>query len=402
VTLPRLVRLLAIVVVAFALWQMRPPAEPPRVAILALPGASRELVIGAAREGDGEIRLPADISGASFWRSLVAIADADSADIASRPPLWAEPGAAVRVWGAPARLFIDRLHEDDAAFFLGSSSGAIVEAADITTGRIPFPYDRAVDAVASAVASLGRDQWSEWIPVPPAPGADADKAATEAEFQLARHTDTSYYFSPAYIAIEGRVVADAFLRGLDRELRPTIASHVTGLTRRRTAQLRGLFRPNGDQTPAIVFEDVADDATRVFAPDSTPSAVVEDVRAALAATLEAVRESVGEDGIVMVVGGPPTSRQAGTPAWYRIMRGGGRDVVSLPPVDLASAASVVRYFSGIALDASERARIPLELVQRYPVRASVSRTAAALEDEPPDQQWTASALESVPGAVSGN
>jgi hypothetical protein len=173
VTFARFARLLAVVLVAFALWRMRPPAEPPRVAVVALPGATQELVFTEpAREGEGAIRLPPGTSGASFWRHLVAVADGDGADASASPPLWTGDRAPVRVDGAPARLFLDRVRQDaDAAFFLGSSSGAVVEADDITSGRLPFPYDRTVDAVAAAVESLGRDQWSEWIPVPSAPGA---------------------------------------------------------------------------------------------------------------------------------------------------------------------------------------------------------------------------------------
>ena len=403
-TFARFARLLALVLVAFALWRMRPPAEPPRVAMLALPGASQELVFGAAaRDGAGEIRLPAETSGASFWQHLVAVADGDGSDASPRPPLWSGERAAMRVAGAPARLFADRIRQDvEGAFFLGSSSGVVVEAADITAGRLPFPYDRSVDAVAAAVASLGRDHWSEWIPVPPTPGAAPNAAPPAAEFQLARYTDTTYYLSPAYVSGRGDVVGDAFLRGLDRELRPTVATHVVELARRRSVAKRELFPKGGDQRPVFVFEDVAEDATRVFAPDSLPSAVADEVRAVVADALAAVRESVGKDGIVFVVGGPPSTRQAGVPAWYRMMRGSGGDGETGGALDLASASSFVRYLAGIAIDADEKSRLPVELARRYPVRATVSHVVVADVDEPPSQQWTAAALESVPGAVSGN
>jgi hypothetical protein len=403
-TFARFARLLAVVLVAFALWRMRPPAEPPRVAVLALPGASQDLVFAdASRDGEGAIRLPAGTSGASFWRHLVAVDDGDGADASPKPPLWTSERAPVRVDGAPARLFVDRVQQDvDGTYFLGSSAGAVVEAADITSGRLPFPYDRAVDAVAAAVGSLGLDQWSEWIPVPPAPGVAPNAAAPAAEFQLARHTDTTYYLSPAYVAGRSDIVGDAFLRGLDRELRPVIAMHVVGLAQRRTSARRGLFQPGGEQKPVFVFEDVAEDATRVFAPDSTPAAVVEQVRGVLAETLAAVRESVGKDGILFVVGGPPSTRQSGAAAWYRLVRGAGGSGEAGPGLDLAAASSLVRYLSGIALDADEKARVPSDLVGRYPVKPTVSQAVAAEADEPPSQQWTASALESVPGAVSGN
>jgi hypothetical protein len=403
-TFARFARVLAIVLVAFALWRMRPPAEPPRVAILALPGTAQDLVFAdAVRDGEGAIRLPAGTSGASFWRHLVAAGDGEGTDASPKPPLWTNDPAPVRVEGAPARLFVDRVQQDvDGAYFLGSSAGVVVEAADITAGRLPFPYDRAVDAVAAAVGSLGLDQWSEWIPVPPAPGVSPDAAAPAAEFQLARHTDSTYYLSPAYVAGRSDVVGDAFLRGLDRELRPMIAKHVVGLAERRTPARRALFRAGGDQKPVLVFEDVAEDATRVFAPDSTPAAVVEQVRGVLAGTLDAVRESVGKDGLVLVIGGPPSTRQRGSAAWYRLVHGAGGSGETGPGLDLAAASSLVRYFSGIALDAQDKSRLPADLVASYPVKPTVSQAAAAKADEPPDQQWTASALESVPGAVSGN
>jgi hypothetical protein len=403
VTFARFARLLAVVLVAFALWRMRPPAEPPHVVVLALPGATEDLAFGSAREGQGEIRVPPATSGASFWRHLVAVADGDGADASAKPPLWSGERAPVRVVGAPARLFVDRVRQDiEGAFFLGSSSGAIVEAADITAGRLPFPYDRTVDAVASAVATLGRDQWSEWIPVPATPGAAPDAGPPAAEFQLARNNDTTYYFSPAYVGGRGDIVGDGFLRGLDRELRPTLATHVIELARRRSAARRDLFTATSDKRPVIFFEDVAEDATRVFAPDSTPSAVVEQVRSALAETLAAVRKSVGKDGIVLVVGGPASTRQSGVPAWYRVVRGSGGEGESGPALELASAASLVRYFAGIALDSGQKSRVPVEIVTRYPVRATASHAAADEALEPPSQQWTASALESVPGALGGN
>jgi hypothetical protein len=229
------------------------------------------------------------------------------------------------------------------------------------------------------------------------------RPAPAAEFQLARYTDTSYYFSPAYVPGRRDVVGDAFLRGLDRELRPAIAAHVVGLAQRRVPARRELFRPGGDERPVVVFEDVAEDATRVFAPDSTPVAVTEQVRRVVAETLAAVRDSVGRDGIVLVVGGPSSTRQSGSPAWYRIVRGAGGEGEAGPGLDLAAASSLVRYFSGVSLDAQEKPRVPVELARRYPVRpTTISHVAAAKPDEPPAQQWTASALESVPGAVGGN
>jgi hypothetical protein len=105
---------------------------------------------------------------------------------------------------------------------------------------------------------------------------------------------------------------------------------------------------------------------------------------------------------VFVVGGPPSTRQSGAAAWYRLVRGAGGSGEAGPGLDLAAASSLVRYLSGIALDADEKARVPSDLVGRYPVKPTVSQAVAAEADEPPSQQWTASALESVPGAVSGN
>jgi hypothetical protein len=103
-----------------------------------------------------------------------------------------------------------------------------------------------------------------------------------------------------------------------------------------------------------------------------------------------------------VIGGPSSTRQSVSTAWYRILRGGGGDGETGPGLDLAAASALVRYFSGVTLDAQEKSRVPVDLARRYPVRPTVSHTAAAKPDEPPAQQWTASALESVPGAVSGN
>ncbi|MFN2426919.1 MAG: hypothetical protein ABR587_10795, partial [Candidatus Binatia bacterium] len=142
----------------------------------------------------------------------------------------------------PARLFTDaeraRTVEDS---FLGSSSGQLVEAADVTAGRLPAPYDRAIDAVVSAAATLRPEEWSEWIRVPGQAGAMPSASGPTAEFQFARFTDATYYFSPAYLRFSSGMVGSGFLRGLDRGLRPLVAQHALTLAGRRLEASKSAF-----------------------------------------------------------------------------------------------------------------------------------------------------------------
>ena len=405
-TFARLAKLLAVLLVAAALWRARPPAPPARVAVLALPGAAMDVL--AARGGPqrvGEIRVPASTTGSAFWRRLLAVGDDGGRDAAELVSLWSGEPAAVRALAVPARLFADpeRAAVVESAF-LGSSSGVIVEAADITAGRLPAPYDRSVDAVATAVATLGREEWSEWIPVHGPTGAEPSVAAPAAEFQFARFTDTAYFFSPAYI-VAGSVetVGTPFLRGLDRELRPLVATHVIALAARRLGSSRDLFRASADARPVVVFDSVAEDATAVFAPDSTPAAVLDRVRDAIVAELATLRGAVGPDGLVVVVGGPSTARQAGTAPWYAVVEGrDGKhegDAGARFPLDFEGARALVRYVAGISLDTREKSLLPADFVSRFPIRATVARATNPARPGPPQQKWLPSTLESVRGAL---
>ncbi|MFN2376342.1 MAG: hypothetical protein ABR538_07375, partial [Candidatus Binatia bacterium] len=358
-TFARLAKLVAVLLVAAALWRARPPEAPSRVVVLALPGASIDMVVttGPAQPA-GAVRVPEGDSGAAFWRSLFSDEAGDGARAPELGAPWSDARPDSRVVALPARLFqAPTAAADPETAFVGGSSGVSVEAADITSGRLPGPYDRAVDAVSAAAATLGREQWSDWIEVPAAPGTVAVPGAPVAVFQFARFSDTAYFFSPAYLEPSTEAADKPFLRGLDRELRPLVAEHVLALSRRRMEPVRELFPETGVGRAVLVFDSVAEDAASVFAPDSTPSALLDRVQEELTGLVKRLQEQVGPGGLVVVVGGPSTSRRPAASAWYRLLSGGpgagpvGEDLQ--PTLDVEGARALVRYLGGAVLTPAE-------------------------------------------------
>lgn len=404
-TFARLAKLLAVFLVAAALWRVRPPEAPSRVVVLALPGASVDMVatVGQAPPA-GAVRLPEGDSGAAFWRFLLSDEAVDGARAPDLGTPWSSASPGSRVVAVPARLFRapDAGADHEAAFF-GGSSGVTVDAADITSGRLPGPYDRALDAVSAAAATLGREQWSDWIEVPAAAGTVPAPGAPVAVFQFARVSDTDYFFSPAYLEPSSEAAGTPFLRGLDRGLRPVVVEHVLALSRRRLEPVRELFPAAGSGRAALVFGTVAEDAASVFAPDSAPSALLDRVQEELTGLVRKLQEQVGAGGLVVVVGGPSTSRRLAESAWYRLFAGGagegpvGEDLH--PTLDLQGARALVRYLGGAVLTPAERALLPQALPTRFPVRPFASRTAASSPPREPRHAWSVATLESVRGAL---
>ncbi len=401
-TFARLAKLLAVLLVAIALWRARPPAPPAHVVVLALPGATMDLLAPGGGSG-GSIRLPKPTSGAAFWRRLLAFDDDESGEPADMTPLWSDQRGAIRALSVPAHLFgpLDAAAVVEQAF-VGSSGGAIVEAVDITSGRLPYPHDRAAAAVAITAAALRREEWSDWIDVEPPPGSATPTAV--AQFQFVRFSDSAYFFSPAYAASTSATVASPFLRGVDRELRPIVAAHLIALSRRRLEPSRTLFAQGSDRGAVVVFDGVAEDTTAVFTPDSTPAAVREEVRDAIAAEVAALRAAVGSDGLVVVVGGPSTVREPSSEGWYRLLTGadaGGPGPDAGSPLDFEAARALVLYATAVSLGAAEKSLVPAALTSRFPIRATVARLPAAARPGAPHSAWSTATLDSVPGAVGG-
>lgn len=396
-TFARLAKLLAVLLVGLALWRMREPAPPAHVVVLALPGAAADVVAPTGGElRTGEIRSTSVSTGGAWWRRLFGRGDEPGSG-----PLWGGEDPAVRPLAVPAGLLPDPDQAEAVERqFVGSSSGAVVESVDITSGRLPAPYDRAIDAVAAAAANLSREQWSEWITTTPGP---ADEASAGAEFQFAHYTDTSYFFTPAYRIGDPRIVGTPFLRRLDRPLRPLVATHVIELARRRLAPARQLFRDSGDGKAVIAFHGAVEAVTNVFAPDSVPALVLERAGNAIAADLAVLREAVGEHGLVLVIGGPPSTRQPVGSPWYRLVEGGksGRGAQTPPvtPIEFEQARALVRYATGVALDATEKALVPADLAARFPIVPTVRGSGRGSGDQEPVEPWSPEAIESVPGAV---
>lgn len=400
-TFSRLAKLLALVLVAVAVWRARPPVAPARVAVLALPGTPSEALAQAPAVAAGEIRIPDGTTGAAFWSRLFTIEDDSGREPGTLLPLWKGATEAIRALAPPARVFGNG-EAAPASAFAGSSGGAMVEYGDLTSGRLPPPYDRAIDAVTAAAATLGRDQWSDWIvvtPTPPVPGAPVPPPA---EFQFARVGDNSYYFSPAWVVGAADGSAEPFLRGAERELRPLLATHVLEVWRRRDERVEGLFRDPGEARPAIVFDGIGQDVAAVFSPDTVPAAVAARRDETAQSVLRSLRGAVGADGVVLVVGGPAAARSF-SGAWYRIVPGGeadGRgDGVAAAALEFPAARALLRHFAGVALDAAEKPLLPVTVASRYPVRARVAKSAAPDAGAAP-VPWSAANLESLPGAVA--
>lgn len=398
----RAARLLALLVVAAALWRARPETAPSRVAILVLPGAPADVLSRVPAFASGSVAAPPSTTGAAFWRRLLSVEDDAAREPLTLVPLWEGIPAAVRSTGVPVRLFeVDP--KASAAAFVGSSSGASVEYADLTSGRLPVPYDRAIEAVTAAAATLGKDQWSDWIRVTPAPQEPGAPAPPEAEFQVARVGDSYYLFSPAYVIGTEDVSAEPFLRGADRDQRPLLAQHVLGRAGRRDAALAALFADQAERRSVIVFEDVAEDVASVFAPDTVPASLQAEVAAFLSGVVSAVRTAVGEEGVVLVVGGPSTARPAGA-AWYCILAGGsttnGSGAGMDSGLDLGAVRATLRYLLGVQLAAAEKPLLPPAVASRFPVMGTVARPSTAPVREGVVLPWSAANLESLPGAVA--
>lgn len=404
-TFSRAARLLAVLVVAAALWRARPVTAPANVAVLLLPGASAEAVAGVPAVAGGMVKAPPRSTGASFWERLLTVDDDAGREPGSLPTLWQAAPSGIRTSGLPSRLFADA-SRPAAMAFVGSSAGAVVEYADLNSGRLPPPYDRAIEAVTAAAATLGKDQWSDWIRVSPAPPAAGAPAPPDAEFQVARVADSYYVFSPAYVVGQDDASADPFLRGADRDQRPLLAAHVLDRSRRRAASIASLFAGDGEHRPVLVFDDVAEDVASVFAPDTVPASVEAAAGDFLVSVLRSVRSAVGPNGVVLVVGGPSTARAMGE-CWYRVVAGGadaaGAEGAARGDLDLASARALLRHLLGLQMDVPEKALVPAALAARFPVKATVARPAPSAKREAASVPWTAANLESLPGAVaSGN
>ena len=400
-TLARFAKIAAVLVVALMLWRARTPSVPIHVAVVALPGASSDLFVGGEHSrtlARGPISMPPGTTGASFWRRLFATSD----DAESPGALWTDENAAVRVVAVPASLVDGNFSESTKAAFAGSSAGALVEAEDLTSGRLPSPYDRAADAVVAAAATLGRDQWSEWIAVEPPPGTAKDAQPPLAHFQFVHVSDSSYYFSPAYAFEASPFVHRPFLRGKEREIRPLVAAHAIAATRRRFETARALVEA-GDTRPLLMFDTATEDAMAVFAPDTTPAGVLEQLRESISAEVRRLRQPDGPKRIVIAVGGPTTGRPAETPAWYQIVElGSAPDSggIASRQLDFAAARTMMRYALGLAVDEQQIRAVPPELVEAVPVEPS-SLVAAAPATKPQTRTpWSAETLESVPGAVT--
>jgi hypothetical protein len=401
ITTSRLAKALALVLIAFAVWRSRPPDSPTRVLVLVLPGATASAIESEGALVGGVIGIDESIrTGASFWRRLLSLGEAPDGDPEAMLSLWEGVGGAIRVVDPPSRIF-PKDERTLASAFVGDSGGALVDAGELTAGRLPPPYDRAIEAVTATAATLGRDQWSEWISTTPASGSGGEPAPL-VEFQFARVGDGHYYFSPAYVVGANEFSGEPFLLGAEAELRPLLAVHALEVSRRRREELVRRLRSGEDARPAVVFEELGQRIAGVFAPETVPASMVAVRDAALAATLRDLRGVVGQGGLVLVVGGPTASR-ASSPAWYRICSGGdsgAAESVEDLPLDLRSARALLLHLVAVAPDPAEQVRVPEALASRFPVPARFAVSAPPGRELPVLTAWSAAKLESLPGAVA--
>lgn len=403
-TFGRFARVVALVLVLVALWLARTPPAPDRIVVVALPGVSPEQAFVAIGKGtasgspllSGAFRIDPARPGAAVWRDLFG----QDGGSRSPAPLWAgETGSSLRVVAAPERVFGEPDGDATAVGFLGSSSGAVVGGDDLASGRLPAPWDRAVDAVSSEAAAMRVGQWSPWIPVASTPGTPATGDAI-AEFQFVRFSDADYYLSPAYVTLPtGALLPAPFLRGMDATLKPLLAEHAVARSSRVFEQAGELFEKGSRGGACVAFDTVAEEASGVFAPDVVASGASENVAAALASRVRWAVAVAGADGRVLLLGGPGTSRSSSSSGWYALLAGDGARGGSDEKADLSfdGARGVLRFLLGVPLTESERAALPALFAKQ--LRGAPSAAQADGEPPPVQNPWTPAALESAGGAA---
>lgn len=404
-TFARVAKVLAALFVGAALWWARPPEPPARIAFLALPGASSDVFPAGGRlSSPGAIEGPASaIEGAAFWRRLLAAAADDGRDPLDLAPLWSAEAGAIGAFAVPARLFVPSERQGAVeGTFLGGSTGVGVRKADLSSGRLPVPYDRSLEILASASTQMRPGDWSDWIPLRPRAAAVEGGAGLLGEFQFARVTEDEFFLTPVYRTPAPERIGSPFLRGLHRDVRPIVVEHTFHRAARLAESWPEQFRRHG-RGALIFFDTVAEDAASVFAPDSVPSAIVDRLHDAISTDLAILRRSVGDHGLVVVVGGPASSRGGGKDPWYAIVEGGeglyaGGSVVSAP-LRFEATRVLVRYLAGVELEDEERPLLPKEIALQYPIPVTMAALADAPEPSPPEESWSASSIELLRGAL---
>lgn len=403
-TFARLAKLMAVSLMAVALWRAAPPVAPARVVVVVLPGFEEKTLAALGledRRGNwgGTVSTPGSGSGALFWQRLFDLAAPGQAPI----PVWEGTFPRVAVASPPEAVFRSSPGEipgPSRPDFVGGNAGMIVDAREVAMKRLPSPYDRAAERLVAESDSLRRGQSSEWIAV------EFPDAGIVGEFQVARCTDDLLFLSPVYV-VSGRSdtvsrdLARPFLRGLAPELREAAAGHLVEVQRRRFAASIARLRQDSSPTSAIVFDLSAQEVGEVFLPGEIPDGAAATVTNAVSAHIRQLRDLVGAEGLIVVVGGPTIGRDESGKGWLRILGVSAESTGSTASaeLDFTTARIVLRYLLGIALNQDERASVPLALAARLPIR-SASPVAVHANRATSSSAWSAEEIESLPRAVS--
>ncbi len=400
-TFARLAKLMAVSLVAVALWRAAPPIAPARVVVLVLPGFEEKRLAASGLEElsgnwGGSVSIPGPGSGAMFWRRLLDLAAPGEAPI----PVW--EGTSPRVAGTSPSAGVFRpssgeVRRSSPPDFVGGNAGLVVDAREVAMKRLPSPYDRVAERLVAESDSLRRGQWSEWISI------EFPDSGIVGEFQVTRITDESLFLSPVY-AEAGRPVTDSrdfarpFLRGLAPELREMAAAHLLAVQRRRFGAAIADLRQDSSSASAVVFDLSAQEVADVFLPGETPENVAAAVTNAVSEQIGRLRELVASEGLIVVVGGPTIGRDESGKGWLRIL-GVSAESTGFAELDFTTARVVLRYLLGTALTQDERVSVPLALAARLPIRSGPPASVHA-NTTTSSSAWSAEAIEAVPLAVS--
>ena len=403
-TFARLAKLMAVSLVAVALWRAAPPVAPARVVVLVLPGFEEKSLASLGledRRGNwgGTVSTPGPGNGALFWQRLFNLAAPGQAPT----PVWEGTFPRVAVISPPETVFrspageVPRSTRPD---FVGGNAGMVVDAREVAMKRLVSPYDRAAQRLVVESDSLRRGQWSDWIPV-----AFPDTGIV-GEFQVTRCTDELLFLSPVYVVSDRAEMASSdlarpFLRGLAPELKDAAVGHLIAVQRRRFGASNARLRQDSSPTSAIIFDLSAQEVGEVFLPGETPAAAAAIVANAVSAQIVELRDLVGTEGLIVVVGGPAMGRDQSGKGWLRILGVSGESTgtTAFAELDFPVARVVLRYLLGIALTQEERASVPLALAARLPIRSAPPASVHA-NTTTSSSAWSAEEIEAVPRAVS--
>ena len=407
-----LAKVVAVLAVIAALSVFRLPEPPARLIVVAIPAAREEWFAAFSNDErhavlhdlrntgiGGKVRTGREEEHTRFWRELF-LEQARSTAAASKP-VWSPLGGRVAAIAAPRQLLGESgqqppvLTSGAESGFIGNSAGVVAELEDLTTGKVPPPYDRAAEAVVGAAETLADGQWSPWLPID----------GGEGRFQIGRISEDEAWLSPVYKSVDLGAAApadvllgDPFVRGVDVDVRARLTSHLVEVERTRVTAVERMLAPSRDVRSVVYFHGLPGALAAMSAPEPLPGGTIQMVRDELDRTLTRVRDASPGRSTILLVGGPSLTRTSGAPAWYLLSDGqGARADLDL---EAPSLRALLRYLLGGSLTVEERRAMPPAILARFPVRGGAS-SAVAAADTAQEQRWSVETLQQLIGSSTG-